>query len=186
MTSGHSSNKVPFQWYNAAWTLDQNWVTNEAFQSSYCVPTSNPISTQTHPPIPNIACPSVNAHFHLSPRNIVPINVNAAQWKTALLITCYHCGKARHKALDCDLHFDICTCTVNELQGFFMIFRLHGSHSACHSLGLDFASSLWSRVSVNSTSHLNHHHHHHHHHHHLTISIHPNTTTITSMHPQLT
>ena len=33
----------------------------------------------------------------------------------------YHatvCRKARHKALDCDLHFNICMCTVNELQGF--------------------------------------------------------------------
>jgi hypothetical protein len=28
------------------------------------------------------------------------------------------CRKARHKSTDCDLCFDICTCTVDELQGF--------------------------------------------------------------------
>ena len=44
------------------------------------------------------------------------MDVDAAQRKAILLITCYHCGKARHKALACDLYFDICTCMVNELQ----------------------------------------------------------------------
>jgi hypothetical protein len=34
------------------------------------------------------------------------------------IILCYRCGKARHKSTDCDLHFNICTCTVDELQGF--------------------------------------------------------------------
>ena len=46
------------------------------------------------------------------------MDVDAAQRKATLVLTCYHCGKAGHKALDCDLHFNICTCTVNELQGF--------------------------------------------------------------------
>ena len=46
------------------------------------------------------------------------MDIDAAQRKANLLISCYCCGKARHKAPDCDLHFDICTCTVNELQGF--------------------------------------------------------------------
>ena len=46
------------------------------------------------------------------------MDVDAAWRKAALLITCYHHGKARHKAPDCNLCFDIHTCTVNELQGF--------------------------------------------------------------------
>ena len=63
MTSRWPSDKVLFQWYNTAWTLDQNQVTNEAFWPSYHVPTSNPIPTQSHPPIPNVVCSSVNTHF---------------------------------------------------------------------------------------------------------------------------
>jgi DNA-binding Lrp family transcriptional regulator len=35
-----------------------------------------------------------------------------------LLISCYCCTKARHKSTDYDLHFNIRTCTVEELQGF--------------------------------------------------------------------
>jgi hypothetical protein len=31
MTSRHPSDKIPMHWYNAAWTLDQNQATNEAF-----------------------------------------------------------------------------------------------------------------------------------------------------------
>ena len=82
------------------------------------VPTSNPIPTQSHPPVLNVVCPSVNTHFCPSPGNPVPMDVDAAWKKASLLITCYHCRRAGHNALDCDLHFDICTCTVNELQGF--------------------------------------------------------------------
>jgi Zinc knuckle len=42
-----------------------------------------------------------------------------ATWRKAiLLISCYHCGKAGHKSTDCNLCFDIHTCTVDKLQGF--------------------------------------------------------------------
>ena len=41
MTSRHPCNKVPFQWYNAAQTLDQNPATNKNVWFSYCVSTSN-------------------------------------------------------------------------------------------------------------------------------------------------
>jgi hypothetical protein len=46
------------------------------------------------------------------------MDLNAAQRKAISLISCYCCGKARHKSTDCDLRFDIHTCTVDELQGF--------------------------------------------------------------------
>ena len=78
MTSGCPSDKVLFQWYNTAQTLDQNWETNEAFWSSYHVPTSNPIPTQICQPIPSTIHPLVNAHFHPSPGNPIPMDVDAA------------------------------------------------------------------------------------------------------------
>jgi hypothetical protein len=55
MTSGHPSNEILSHWYNAAQTLDQNQATNEAFQTSYCTLSSNPIPTQTHQSAPSIS-----------------------------------------------------------------------------------------------------------------------------------
>ena len=46
------------------------------------------------------------------------MDIDAAQRKATPLLTCYCCGKAGHKALDCDLYFVICTYTFNELQRF--------------------------------------------------------------------
>jgi hypothetical protein len=118
MTSGCPSKEILFQWYNSAWTLDQNRATNEAFQSSYHVPTSHPNPTQICPPVPNVTCPSINVHFHPSPGNTIPMDLDAARRKATLLISYYCCRKAGHKSTDCDLHFKIRACTVDELQGF--------------------------------------------------------------------
>jgi hypothetical protein len=118
MTSGCPSDKILFQWYNAVQTLDQNRATNEAFQSSYHVPTSHPNPTQIYPPVLNVTRPSINAHFYPSPGNPIPMDLDAAQKKTTVLISCYCCRKARHKSTDCDLCFNIRTYTVKELQGF--------------------------------------------------------------------
>jgi hypothetical protein len=46
------------------------------------------------------------------------MDLNAIWRKTTSLISCYCCGKAGHKSTDCNLLFDICTCTVDKLQGF--------------------------------------------------------------------
>ena len=46
------------------------------------------------------------------------MDIDAAQKKATATISCYRCGKLGHKAPDCNLHFDIRTCTVDELQSF--------------------------------------------------------------------
>jgi hypothetical protein len=46
------------------------------------------------------------------------MDVDAAQRKATPIISCYHCGKAGHKSMECDLCFNICSCTVDELQSF--------------------------------------------------------------------
>ena len=118
MTSGRPSDEIPSHWYSAARTLDQNRATNEAFRASYRVPNSNPISVQTRQPVPGISRFPVNAHFRPSPGNPVPMDVDAARKKATATISCYRCGKLGHKAPDCNLRFDVRTCTVDELQSF--------------------------------------------------------------------
>jgi Zinc knuckle len=49
---------------------------------------------------------------------MISMNLDAARRKAASLILCYRCRKAGHKSTDCDLCFDIHTCTVDKLQGF--------------------------------------------------------------------
>ena len=45
------------------------------------------------------------------------INGKMRKW-TAGIISCYQCGKLGHKAPDCNLRFDVQSCTVDELQSF--------------------------------------------------------------------
>jgi hypothetical protein len=116
MTSGRPSDEIPTHWYNAARTLDQNRATNEAFRSSYRVPTSNSIPIQTRQPVPGISRFPINAHFRPSPGNPIPMDVDAARKRAAALISCYRCGKAGHKVPDCPLRFDVRTFTLDELQ----------------------------------------------------------------------
>src|ERR1700678_3512704 len=69
MTSGRPSDEILSHWYNAARPLDQNRATNEAFCSSYCTPSSNPIPAQPRQPVPGITRLPINAHSHPSPVN---------------------------------------------------------------------------------------------------------------------
>jgi hypothetical protein len=46
------------------------------------------------------------------------MDVDAARRKATPIISCYCCGKAGHKSMECDLCFNICSCTVDKLQSF--------------------------------------------------------------------
>jgi len=118
MTSGRPSDENPSLWYDAARTLDQNRATNDAFRSSYRLPNSGYIPTQTRQPVPGFSRFPVNANVRPSPGNPVPMDVDAAKRKAGGVISCYRCGKTGHKVPDCNLRFDVRTCTVDELQSF--------------------------------------------------------------------
>jgi len=121
MPSGHPSDMVPMDWYTATRTIDQNWATNEAFQSSY----------QTPSVAPTPSCPatfntilfqalerSTNHQHDLTPRNPVPMDIDAS-WKTQrLLFSSYRCRKAGHKAPDCPTQFDIRELSMDDLQTY--------------------------------------------------------------------
>src|SRR5271155_1424663 len=118
MTSGRPSDMEPSDWYKAAKTVNQNQATNEAFHSSYRIPSFTPSHSQPRPSAPGIIRPYIHAHTNPSPGNTVPMDIDAAQRKAALPIMCYHCGKPGHKSSECNLRFDICALSVDELQTY--------------------------------------------------------------------
>jgi len=56
------------------------------------------------------------AHSNLSPGNPVPMDIDVTQKAKATPDTCRHCGKTRHWAKDCDLHFDVRYMDADELE----------------------------------------------------------------------
>src|SRR5271156_1527931 len=118
MTSGRPSDMELSDWYKAAKTVDQNRATNEAFRSSYHIPSFTPSHSQPRPSTPGIICPYIHAHTNPSPGNPVPMDIDAARKKASLPITCYRCGKPGHKYSECNLHFDIRTLSVEELETY--------------------------------------------------------------------
>jgi hypothetical protein len=119
MASGRPSDIIPAQWYNAARVVDQNRATNEAFRSSYRVPTSIQPHPQPRQAVPGVfRSPPAHAHVNPSPGHPVPMDVDAARRKTSLPITCYRCGEPGHKAPDCKLRFDVRALSVDELQAY--------------------------------------------------------------------
>jgi len=104
MPSGCPSDMVPTDWYTAARIIDQNRAINEAFQSSYktlsVAPTPARMATFN---TVRIQAPerSMNHQHALTPRNPIPMDIDASQKTQPLPFSCYQCRKAGHKAPDC-------------------------------------------------------------------------------------
>jgi len=121
MPSGHPSDMVPMDGYTAARTIDQNWATNEAFQSSYWTPSV--ALTRSRPATFNTVqfqAPerSANHQHALTPGNPVLMDIEASRKMQPLLFSCYRCGKAGHKAPDCPTWFDIWDLSIDNLQTY--------------------------------------------------------------------
>ena len=113
MAYGHPFDTSPENWYKAARTVNQNHTANEAFKTAY----QTPISITICPTQSSLfQLPSPVVHTNPTPGNPVPVDIDARRKRNPLPLTCYRCHKARHKALDCPLRFDIRELTLEELQ----------------------------------------------------------------------
>ena len=111
MTNRQPSDTALTAWYEAPGNVDQNRASNEAFQLVHCIPNllhSLPSSA----PQPSI----IPAHVRPTPSNPVPMEVDMTQGKVPTSLSCYCCGKPRHKVPDCPLRFDIRALTIGELE----------------------------------------------------------------------
>jgi len=121
MPSGHPSDMVPTDWYTAARTIDQNRATNEAFRSSYQTPSV--ALTPSRPATFNtiwFQAPEWSAnHQHApTPRNPVPMDIDASQKTQPLPFSCYRYRKAGYKAPDCPTQFEIWELSIDDLQTY--------------------------------------------------------------------
>jgi len=92
MPSGHPSDMVPMDWYTAARTIDQNRATNEAFRSSYQTPSvSLTLSRLATFNTVRFQAPEQSAnHQHATtPRNPVPMDIDASRKTQPLPFSCY-------------------------------------------------------------------------------------------------
>ena len=113
MAYGHPSDTSLENWYEAARTVDQNHTANETFKTAY----QTPISVTTCPTQPSLFwLPSPVVHTNPTPGNSALMDIDAGRKKNPLQLTCYRFHKARHKAPDCPLRFDIRELTLKELQ----------------------------------------------------------------------
>ena len=116
MANRQPSDTTPTAWYEGTRNVDQNWASNEAFWSVHHIPNllhSLPSSA----PQPSI----IPAHVRPTPANPVPVEVDMTWRKMPTPLSCYHCGKPRHKVPDCPLWFDIRALTIGELEAEFKV-----------------------------------------------------------------
>ena len=95
MASGRPSDTNLSGWYDMAWTIDKNWVTNEAFDSSWVshpIP-SWPIGASVVQPSLSMV-PQLHAHSTPTPGNPVLMDIDTARRKSQLF--CFWCKKPGH------------------------------------------------------------------------------------------
>jgi len=107
MATGRPDDLDPEAWYEAAISIDQNQATNAAFHSAHTLaPQPKPFSvgTITRPVVDFGAAPLLSrqnpslrfAHVAPTPRNPVPMDIDAAKKYGKLPPTCFRCGMPGH------------------------------------------------------------------------------------------
>lgn len=104
MAHGCPSDIIPEEWYEAARRIDQNCSANEAFQAAYRVPTLSSCLVPVNP----LQTIPVTIHTNLEK--------DTHRRRNTVLLTCYKCGKLRHKTPDFPLIFNIRSLTTEEIE----------------------------------------------------------------------
>ncbi len=127
MASGRPDDLDPEAWYEAAIRIDQNQAANAAFRSAHhATPQPKPLTTiaaTCFQPATNtrtVALPNCQvfppcfAHTSPTPRNPVPMDINATGQAGKLPPTCFRCGKIGHMVNNCPQPMDIRTMGRDE------------------------------------------------------------------------
>jgi hypothetical protein len=127
MAAGRPDDLDPKAWYEAAIRIDQNQAANAAFRSAHHVasqpkPLTAATATRFQPTVDTRAIalpsrqvfPSRFAHTSPTPRNPVPMDIDATRRASKLPPTCFRCGKVGHVVNSCPQPMDIRTMERDE------------------------------------------------------------------------
>jgi len=163
MSTGRPSNTNPEAWYQAARTVDQNRIANEAFhatgRSSHApkplttIPRVPPTSTTSSNSLPRPSAPfgRTNAHTTPTPSKPVPMDIDATRKPSALPPVCFRCKEPGHIKSECPKRFDVRLMDQDEKEEWIQ--RLlaekdaaeaqRASEESQEASGEDFATDSW-------------------------------------------